>query len=63
MGTQQGDIQGMALNGTEGFEYVVVEVRYNHPTVTRIPFASDIMVSSRSVIRTAARNEHTTPCP
>jgi Flp pilus assembly protein TadG len=56
MRTQSSAVTGQELNTTNGYQFVLVEVQYNHPTITRIPFTSDILVSSRSIVRTAARN-------
>lgn len=53
---QRSDIKGLQLDNSAGFEFVIVEIQYLHPTITRLPFASDIMVSTRSIIRTAASN-------
>jgi Flp pilus assembly protein TadG len=56
MRTPSSAVVGQELNSTNGYQFVLVEVQYNHPTITRIPFASDILVSSRAIVRTAARN-------
>lgn len=60
--TQQSDVTGYALDGTTGYEFVVVEIQYLHRTISRLPFASDIPVSTRAVIRTAATNANDTAC-
>jgi Flp pilus assembly protein TadG len=55
---QASDVTGLTLDNSAGYQFVLVEVQYNYPTITRIPFANNVLVSSRSVIRTAASNTH-----
>jgi Flp pilus assembly protein TadG len=56
--TPSSSITGLMLDNSAGYQFVLVEVQYNHPTITNLPFANNILVSSRSIIRTAASNTH-----
>jgi Flp pilus assembly protein TadG len=53
---QAADVTGTQLDGVTGYQFVLVEVQFIHRTITRLPFASDVPVSTRAVIRTAATN-------
>ncbi|MCC6628302.1 MAG: pilus assembly protein [Chloroflexi bacterium] len=59
---QAADVVGQQLDGVTGYEFVLVEVQFIHRTISRLPFASDVPVSTRAVIRTAATNVNET-CP
>jgi hypothetical protein len=50
--SQRTDFQGTNVANTSGVNFVLVEVHYLHQTITRLPFADAVMVSSRTFIRT-----------
>jgi hypothetical protein len=50
--SQRTDFQGTNIAATSGVNFVLVEVHYLHQTITRLPFANDVMVSTRTFIRT-----------
>jgi Flp pilus assembly protein TadG len=54
--SQRSSIHGLTIDNSAGFEFVLVEVQYNYQTLTRMPFANNILVSTRTVTRTAAQN-------